>query len=382
MRAARGAPSDAVVWEEVEARTSESTELGGHFLIFMVLACLIAAIGIYLESPILIIGGMVVGPEFGPLAGLCVAVVDRRRDVAWRSLTALAVGFPLAITAAFLFTLVADATGLLDDGFESSDTPLTDFISHPDAFSFIVAALAGTAGVLSLTSAKSGALIGVLISVTTILAAANIGIAAALGDWAEWRGAIAQLAVNLAAIVLAGVGTLQIQRASTGAAERRTAAKRLPPPACGASSSSCCLPSPAGPRSPLLAGAVNFGVALERRHALLRGDPGLADPQRMRPLRRARRAAARRSAGRRGVVTFRFSAAPGGAARSPPPPRPASPRRCRSRAASSTSSASRSAAARKTCGVCAAQSAAIERLSTTRALSSAMPVNSAVPPPA
>jgi len=212
VRAARGAPSDAVVWEEVEARTSESTELGGHFLVFMVLSCLIAAIGIYLESPILIIGGMVVGPEFGPLAGLCVAIVDRRRDVALRSLAALALGFPLAIGAACLFTLGADATGLLDDGFESSEHLLTDFISHPDTFSFIVAALAGAAGVLSLTSAKSGALIGVLISVTTILAAANIGITLALGDWAEWRGSIAQLAVNLAAIMIAGVGTLQVQR--------------------------------------------------------------------------------------------------------------------------------------------------------------------------
>ena len=50
---------------------------------------------------------MVVGPEFGPLAGLCVAVVERRRDVALRSLTALAVGFPVGITAAFLFTLIA-----------------------------------------------------------------------------------------------------------------------------------------------------------------------------------------------------------------------------------------------------------------------------------
>jgi uncharacterized hydrophobic protein (TIGR00271 family) len=213
IRAARGAPSDAVVWEEVEARTSESTELGGHFLTFMVLACLIASIGIYLDSPILIIGGMVVGPEFGPIAGFCVAIVHRRADEAKRSLAALAVGFPLAIFAAYLFTVLAKATGLLDADIESSEHALSDFISHPDGFSFIVAALAGAAGVLSLTSAKSGALIGVLISVTTILAAANIGIAAALGDWSDWRGSIAQLVVNLVAIVLAGVGTLEIQRA-------------------------------------------------------------------------------------------------------------------------------------------------------------------------
>ena len=75
----------------------------------------------------------------------------------------------------------------------------------------IVASLAGIAGVLSLTSAKSGALVGVLISVTTIPAAANIGVAAALGD-DEVGGAVVQLAINLGAIVTAGIAVLFIQR--------------------------------------------------------------------------------------------------------------------------------------------------------------------------
>jgi uncharacterized hydrophobic protein (TIGR00271 family) len=211
-RAARGAPSDAVVWEEVEARTSETSELGGSFLAFMVLACLIASVGIFTGSPILIVGAMVVGPEFGPLAGLCVAAVERRRGPALRSLAALTVGFPVGITAAFLFTLICVATGLVAADFKSIDNPLTQFIAEPDAFSIIVAVFAGAAGVLSLTSAKSGALIGVLISVTTIPAAANIGVAAALGNWDDWLGAIAQLSLNLWGIVLAGVSTLYLQR--------------------------------------------------------------------------------------------------------------------------------------------------------------------------
>ena len=210
--AAPGAPSDAVVWEEVEARTSENIELGVNFLGFMVIACLIAATGVILDSPILIIGAMVVGPEFGPIAGLCVALVQRRMDVARRSLAALVVGFPLGISAAFVFTLIAKWTGLIDEDFTASEHPLTGFISHPDTFSFLVAYFAGTAGVLSLTSTKSGALIGVLISVTTIPAAANVGVSAAYQDWGEWRGAIAQLAVNLGAILLAGVTTLYLQR--------------------------------------------------------------------------------------------------------------------------------------------------------------------------
>jgi uncharacterized hydrophobic protein (TIGR00271 family) len=212
VRAARGAPSDAVVWEEVEARTSETTELSATFLGFMMLACLIASVGIFTGSPILIVGAMVVGPEFGPLAGLCVAAVERRRGVAMRSLSALAVGFPTGITAAFLFTLLCVATGLVDADFKSTQNPLTQFIAEPETFSFVVAAFAGTAGMLSLTSAKSGALIGVLISVTTIPAAANIGVAAALGNWDDWVGAMTQLTVNLSAIVLAGVTTLYVQR--------------------------------------------------------------------------------------------------------------------------------------------------------------------------
>jgi len=211
-RAARGVPADAVVWEEVESRTSETTELGGNFLLFMTLACLIASVGIFTGSPILIIGAMVVGPEFGPLAGLCVAAVERRPEVGVRSLTALTVGFPVGITAAFLFTLACVATGLVDSGFKSTQNPLTQFIAEPDTFSFVVAAFAGAAGMLSLTSAKSGALVGVLISVTTIPAAANIGVAAALGNWDDWRGAMLQLSLNLVAIVLAGVTTLFVER--------------------------------------------------------------------------------------------------------------------------------------------------------------------------
>src|SRR5688572_3150873 len=39
-------------------------------------------IGILTDSLILIIGAMVVGPEFGPLAGLCVAVVQRELPLA------------------------------------------------------------------------------------------------------------------------------------------------------------------------------------------------------------------------------------------------------------------------------------------------------------
>jgi uncharacterized hydrophobic protein (TIGR00271 family) len=211
-KAAPGLPSDAVVWEEVEQRTSENTELSVSFVAFMVLAMQIGAVGILLDQPILIVGAMVVGPEFGPLAGLSVALVQRRADLARRSLAALGIGFPAGIAMACLATVVFKAIGASPDDFLSGEHQLTGFISQPDFFSFFVAFVAGTAGILSLTNAKSGALIGVLISVTTIPAASNIGVAAAYGDWHDAGGAAGQLAINLTSIVLAGVLTLYVQR--------------------------------------------------------------------------------------------------------------------------------------------------------------------------
>ena len=209
-RAAAGSPADAVVWEQVESRTSESAELSGSFLVFMILATLIAAVGIVTDSVILVIGAMVVGPEFGPLAGLCVALVQRRPELARRSFAALAVGFPVAIAVTYLAVSAGRAVGLLPDDVGTHSE--TIFISDANRYSVIIALLAGVAGMISLTTAKAGALIGVLISVTTIPAAGNIGLAAAYGDWSEFRGASAQLAINLVCIVGAGLATLSVQR--------------------------------------------------------------------------------------------------------------------------------------------------------------------------
>ena len=76
----------------------------------------------------------------------------------------------------------------------------------------MVAFLAGVAGMLSLTSAKSGALVGVLISVTTVPAAANVALGLAYGDVPEARGSLVQLGINLGSIVVAGCLTLIVQQ--------------------------------------------------------------------------------------------------------------------------------------------------------------------------
>jgi hypothetical protein len=79
----------------------------------------------------------------------------------------------------------------------------------------VVAVLAGVVGMLSLTESRSGALVGVLVSVTTIPAVANVGVAAAYREWSEVVGAMLQLGLNVAALAAAGVATLTVQHRAT-----------------------------------------------------------------------------------------------------------------------------------------------------------------------
>ncbi|MFJ5542297.1 DUF389 domain-containing protein [Micromonospora chalcea] len=213
-RAAEEAPGhgeDAVVWDEIAAKTGEQTVLTGTFLALIVVATMIAGIGVLLDQPILIVGAMVVGPEFGPLAALCVALLRRQPRVVGHSVQALTVGFLVAMAATVLSTWALTAAGLVGRDMLLAERPMTDFIWRPDALSWVVGLLAGVAGMLSLTSKKSGSLVGVLISVTTVPAAANVAVASAYGVWHEAAGSALQLVINLAAIVLAGLLTLVVQ---------------------------------------------------------------------------------------------------------------------------------------------------------------------------
>ncbi len=209
---APGEPADAVIWEQLTGATHEESTLSITYSAFMILATMIAACGVVLDNAILIVGAMAVGPEFGPLAGVCTAVVQRAPKLAARSLFALLVGFAAAIVATTVFSLGMDALDLFSRDRLDAPRPNTSFIWQPDPFSFVVALLAGIAGTLSLTSSKSGALVGVAISVTTVPAGANAAVALSYGEFGQMWGSIEQLMLNLFGIMLAGVLTLYGQK--------------------------------------------------------------------------------------------------------------------------------------------------------------------------
>jgi uncharacterized hydrophobic protein (TIGR00271 family) len=211
-RDAPGEGADAVVWEKLSEATQEESRLTVTYLAFLTVATMLAACGVILDSAILLVGAMVVGPEFGPMAGVCTSVVRRAPRLAVRPLAALVVGFLVAMLLTSGFAWLMEGRGLFSEERFSQPHPSVEFVWQPDAMSFVVAMLAGVAGILSLTSAKSGALVGVAISVTTVPAAAYAALALTYGHTSEARGSLIQLGVNLGGILLAGTLTLLAQK--------------------------------------------------------------------------------------------------------------------------------------------------------------------------
>ena len=170
-RAARRAPGmdvDAVVWDELETVTGQETRLSATYLALLIVATIIASIGVLLDQPILIVGAMVVGPEFGPLAALSVGLVRRHWPVVRHSSLALGVGFPSAILAtagAHLDPHLARAGRQVDAAGAAAAHRLHLAPGRP----VVGDRLPGRRRRHDLGDVgPSGALIGVLISVTTV----------------------------------------------------------------------------------------------------------------------------------------------------------------------------------------------------------------------
>ncbi|MFF3405420.1 DUF389 domain-containing protein [Streptomyces sp. NPDC002742] len=207
-----GALTHAPVWDQVEARIRAEGTYAPSFYLYLVIAGLIGAVGIVTNSQVLIVAAMVVGPEYGAIVSIALGI-DRHNGLRIRQgLRALLLGFVLAIVTTFLFALLIRVCDFESKAFSLGVRPVSELIDTPDFFSFAVAGLAGIVGIVSLTEAKTSALLGVFISVTTIPAAADIAVSAAFGSGSEAWGSFVQLMVNILVLIVVGTVTLRCQR--------------------------------------------------------------------------------------------------------------------------------------------------------------------------
>lgn len=202
----------APVWDLVEARIREGAEYTPSFFLLLLFAGIIGACGILTNSQILIVGAMVVGPEYNAIIAVALGLDRRDRRGVVQGLLVLLAGFLLAIAVTLIFALCIRWLGRAPKAYLEGLRPVSDLINSPNLFSVVVAVVAGIVGVISLTLSKTGALIGVFISITTIPAAADVGVSMAFSSWSEAGGSAAQLALNAGLLIVVGALGLRAQR--------------------------------------------------------------------------------------------------------------------------------------------------------------------------
>ncbi len=202
----------APVWDLIEARIEEDSSYPPSFFALLVFAGLIGACGILTNSQILIVGAMVVGPEYSAIISVALGMERRNWTMVRRGLLALLAGFLIAIAVTLVFALCIRGLGKAPPAYLAGIRPVSDLINSPNLFSVVVAVVAGIVGVVSLTLSRAGALIGVFISITTIPAAADIAVSVAFGSWSEAGGSALQLLLNVGLLIIVGAVGLRAQR--------------------------------------------------------------------------------------------------------------------------------------------------------------------------
>jgi uncharacterized hydrophobic protein (TIGR00271 family) len=205
-----GRASVSLIWADVLGQAALNARPVARYLAFMMVAGVIAGFGVIEVNSILIVGAMAVSPDLLPVTAACVALVGRRWGLAGRALATLIVGLGSACVMAGLLTAGLDVVDLLPSGFVVGNSALSGLTSVNSSTTGVALA-AGVAGMLAIETRASAA-VGVGISITTIPAAAYLGVAAGVGEMDRVLGALGVLGVNVAMLLLAGTATLLLQR--------------------------------------------------------------------------------------------------------------------------------------------------------------------------
>jgi uncharacterized hydrophobic protein (TIGR00271 family) len=216
----------SLVWADVLGQAWLNARPIARYVVLMFVAGVIAGYGVIDRNVILIVGAMAVSPDLLPITAIGVSIVGRRPRLAGEALLTLAVGLAVTSAAAAIFAFAQDKLDLIPTSFSltAASTALGGLTTVNDE-TIAVAFVAGVAGMLALETRASTS-VGVAVSVTTIPAAAYLGVAVGLGKVATAGGALGVLGMNVAMMVLGACATLTIQRAlrQRAGARRRTAA--------------------------------------------------------------------------------------------------------------------------------------------------------------
>lgn len=192
----------------------DNANLTNTFVLLMVLSALLASLGLFLNSPSVVIGAMVLAPLMAPIISLSMGVLRSDAELSRRSFLTLSTGviIALSLSAAMAWLLpFQEVTGEIEGRL------------HPSTLDLLVAVLSGVAGAFAHAReniAKS--LPGVAIAVALVPPLCVSGIGLGWHNLDVFSGAMLLFLTNLTGIIMAAglafmvIGFAPISRAKTG----------------------------------------------------------------------------------------------------------------------------------------------------------------------
>jgi uncharacterized hydrophobic protein (TIGR00341 family) len=170
-----------------------------------IVSAIIATAGLLLDSAAVVVGSMVIAPLIGPAMATSVGTVFRDRDLFREGVKLQIIGATLTIASAAVFAILVKTGNLVPPGLDILSISQIRERFRPDVLSLVIALGSGAAGVISLASGVSSALVGVMIAVALVPPAATVGIAIAWGNFSLAMGSGVLLLVNVLSINLAAL---------------------------------------------------------------------------------------------------------------------------------------------------------------------------------
>ena len=171
-------------------------------MIQVILATVVAAVGLVRNDKAVLIGAMVIAPLLGPNMSLCLATTLGDVDLIRKSLKTNFVGLAVALCASVSIGLLLPI---------SPEIEAITSRTHVSAGDIILALASGCAGVLAFTSGAPSALIGVMVAVALLPPFTVFGLLLASGEYAAASGALMLVSTNVICVNLSGVLTFFAQ---------------------------------------------------------------------------------------------------------------------------------------------------------------------------
>jgi len=199
---------DQIAREELVARAEELAPSRRTYVVMTLVSTVIATAGLLLDSPATVVGSMVIAPLLGPAMSASVGTVVDDEELFRRGVYLQLVGVALSVVGAAAFAFFVKYTNVVPPGLDVLSLSEVSERLRPDFLSLVVALGAGVAGVFSMMTGVSAALVGVAIAVALIPPAASVGIGLAWNVPTLAVGSSILLLVNVLSINLAALVVL------------------------------------------------------------------------------------------------------------------------------------------------------------------------------